>query len=256
MTCLGSLRPRLLRLRQVHVHLIPVEVGVVGRAYALVEPEGSPGHDLWTNRDRRVGEKVSGGYKTKLRSGAVFVEGRLIYRSTRLAPEHKLKLPTAPTYLWQHQPVINTATSNTSNSNSSNNDNNYTFEIVHPRPEEYHTTFGTTHYRCCRHSSVRTFALWDMMDILCREGCRLKSTTSPSSMCLSTMSPILSSSESCSRTCSRKSFLTKPSPPSSRTWRGEGGRYGRAMNETNNPRPCCLEQYQRQTCLNMLQRGF
>ena len=38
---------RLLRLRQVQVHLVAVEIGVVRRADALVEAEGAPGLSLY-----------------------------------------------------------------------------------------------------------------------------------------------------------------------------------------------------------------
>jgi hypothetical protein len=41
---LHRLRPRLLRLRAVDVHLVPVEVRVVRRAHALVEPQRAPRH--------------------------------------------------------------------------------------------------------------------------------------------------------------------------------------------------------------------
>ena len=41
----GRLRPGLLRLGDVQVHFVAIKVGVVGRAHALVEAKGAPGHD-------------------------------------------------------------------------------------------------------------------------------------------------------------------------------------------------------------------
>ncbi len=52
------LRAGLLRLGQVEVHLVPVEVGVVGRADALVEAEGAPGHHLRGERESERGRQV------------------------------------------------------------------------------------------------------------------------------------------------------------------------------------------------------
>ena len=61
---LRRLCPGFFCLRQVHVHLVPVEIGVVGRAHALVEAEGSPRHDLanrvtkngWVGKDKEAEE--------------------------------------------------------------------------------------------------------------------------------------------------------------------------------------------------------
>lgn len=57
-------------------------------------------------------------------------------------------------------------------------------DIWQQTKQEYRSTIGI---------KTRGFTIWAMMLSLCRDGCRLKSTMSPSIRCLSTTSPSLSS---------------------------------------------------------------